>query len=154
MRLGIFACLPNLVKVIAAKVPKVSFDGRVVEDFVDSSSAPVGLEDEAITEVVFCLEMETNAKPVEGAAEAKHFLELGDALGAADHFIAGEVNAVTRVVFDGIADVEPGVREGDAVGEQVFQVALNYCSDFRQPAIIGKVGAESTEIRKFLPKVA
>lgn len=50
VHLGIFACLPNLVQIIAAKVPKVLFDGGVVEDFVDGSGAPVGFEDEAMAE--------------------------------------------------------------------------------------------------------
>ena len=61
MHVGVLVGTPNLVEIRAAKVSKVAFDGGVVKDFVDSSSAPVGFENEAVGEIVSFLKVEADA---------------------------------------------------------------------------------------------
>ena len=76
---------------------------------------------------------------MEEVAEVEHFSPLGNAVVETHGFVLGKVNVVASIVFQGVADVEPGVGKGDAVGKQVFQALLDGGLGFEQTAIIRKI---------------
>ena len=54
------------------------------------------------------MEVETSAEFVEGFADVQHFFGVGDAVGAAEGLVFVEADVVLVVVFEGVADADPG----------------------------------------------
>ena len=84
--------------------------------------------------------METSAEFVEGFADVQHFFGVGDAVGAAEGLVFVEADVVLVVVFEGVADADPGggpvfadLRE---LSEAVLDVVLEGLEFF---GIVGEV---------------
>ena len=100
--------------------------------------------------------METDAEFVEGFADIQHFFGVGDAVGAAEGLVFVEADVVLVVVFEGVADADPG---GDPVftdlgelGEAVLDMVLEGLEFF---GIAGEVeGEEFFEVAKFFAEFA
>ncbi len=148
--IGVLTVGPNGFEVFAGELAKVGFYSGVVEDFVDGGGAPVGFEDEALAEDGISLEVEDDTEVVEKLAEGLHFGAIADLMTAADGFVFGIVDVVAAVVFEGIADGEPFIGEGDAVGDEGFDFALEGGLKFGESTIVGEVGAVGVaEVGKF-----
>ena len=87
------------------------------------------------------LEVEEDAEVVEEAAEGCHFAFVVDVVAAAGGFVIGGVDVVTAVVFEGVADVEPFVGEGDAAWEECFDFVLEGEFERVESSVVFEVGA-------------
>ena len=102
------------------------------------------------------LEVETDAEFVEGFADLQHFFGVGDAVGAAEGLVFVEADVVLVVVFEGVADADPGgwpvfadLRE---LSEAVLDVVLEVLEFF---GVAGEVeGEEFFEVSKFSSEFA
>ncbi len=151
---GVLGVGPNVFEVGVAELAQIGFDGGVVEDFVDGGGAPVGCEDEAVLEDGVFLEVEEDAEFVEESAQVEHVVAIGNFMAAADGFVFGLVDVVAAVVFEGVADGEPFVGEGDALGDEAFEFLLEGGFEFGEAAIVVEVGAVGiAEVGEFASEV-
>ena len=87
------------------------------------------------------LEVEEDAEVVEEAAEGCHFAFVRDVVAAAGGLVVVEADVVAAVVFEGVADVEPFVGEGDAAREERFDFVLEGEFECVESSVVFEVGA-------------
>ena len=95
--------------------------------------------------------MKTDAEFVEGFADLQHFFGVGDVVGAAEGLVFVEADVVLVVVFEGVADADPGGGPVFAdvweLGKAVLDMMLEGLEFFR---VVGKVDREEFfEVAKF-----
>lgn len=100
--------------------------------------------------------METDAEFVEGFADLQHFFGVGDAVGAAEGLVFVEADVVLVVVFEGVADADPGCRPVFAdlgkLSKAVLDIVLEVLEFF---GVAGEVeGEEFFEVSKFSSEFA
>ena len=100
--------------------------------------------------------METDAEFVEGFADLQHFFGVGDAVGAAEGLVFVEADVVLVVVFEGVADADPGCRPVFADLGKLSKAVLNIMLELLEFfGVAGEVeGKEFFEVSKFSSKCA
>ena len=102
------------------------------------------------------LEVEAGAEVVEKLAELEHFALVCDVVAAAGGLVVVEADVVAAVVFEGVADVEPFVGEGESGTDEGFEVALDGVAECLEIVGVGDVEGvgDGEEVAKFGAQIA
>jgi hypothetical protein len=142
VHVGVLRIAPNGLKIRCGKATFVLDDGGGVSDFIDGIGCPGGLEDDPMFEGAIFLEVETNAQVVEVLTDSEPFLWIFDSVAFAEGvvFLDADIVSMLGVVFEGVANFDPGFGDGDTDVGEVGDVGFDEVLNLAESAIGREVG--------------